>query len=403
MFFSRQSTESKLNRAIFLHKITAGYLHFIIYLIPLVVFIAILNYYILTRYKNLVPTLLENILPAIFTFILMLVLTPLCIKVARHFKIQVNHKDHKKHFAPTPLLGGLAVYVSFVIVALLHQPWSPQMQAIMLASSIIAVMGTIDDIRPLSSIVRLLGQLIAAGIVMNAGLKITFMPSTWWGEIGAVLFTLIWILGIVNATNFVDGVDGLAAGFTVIASVFFFLITLHLDQFAVVLVASLLIGAGLGFLVFNFKPAKIYLGDGGSTFMGFVLACLALYGEWSSWGPIIAIGIPVLILGVLIFDMIYITISRVKNGQVHNFKEWLDYRGYDHFHHRLINLGFKEEEAVIFIYAICIILGLSALVIEHARISFPVVVLLIQAILIFIAITLLMLVGREKTIHEKKP
>lgn len=402
MFSSRQSSESKLNQAIFFHKITAGHLHFLIYLIPLAAFIAILNYYILTRYQNLVPSLIQNILPAIFTFILMLVLTPLCIKIARHCKIQVHHKDHKKHYAPTPLLGGLAVYLSFVIVAFFYHPWTPQTQAIVIASSIIAVMGTMDDIRPLSSVIRLIGQVVASSIVMSAGLKVSFMPNTWWGEILAVILTLIWILGIVNATNFVDGVDGLAAGFTVIASAFFFLITLHLDQFAVVLVASLLIGAGCGFLVFNFKPAKIYLGDGGSTFMGFVLACLALYGEWSSWGPIIAIGIPVLILGVLIFDMIYITISRIKNGQVHNFREWLDYRGYDHFHHRLINLGFKEEEAVIFIYSVCIILGLSALVIEHARISFPVVVLLIQAILIFITITLLMLVGREKEPNGKK-
>ncbi len=399
---SHQSSESKINHSKFFHNITSGHLHFLIYLIPFAAFIAVLNHYILTRYKNLVPTLLENVLPAVFAFILMLVLTPLCIKIARRFQIQVKHQDHKKHYPPTPLLGGLAVYLSFVIIAFFYQPWTPQIQAIIIASSLIAIMGIIDDIRPLSSIFRLVGQVLASVIVMNAGLKITFMPNTWWGEVLAVVLTLIWILGIINATNFVDGVDGLAAGFTVIASAFFFLITLHLDQFAVVFVASLLIGSGLGFLVFNFKPAKIYLGDGGSTFMGFILACLALYGEWSSWGPIIAIGIPVLILGVLIFDMIYITISRIKNGQVRNFKQWLDYRGQDHFHHRLMNLGFKEEEAVIFIYAVCLILGLSALVIEHARMSFPVVVLLIQAVLIFITIILLMLVGREKIIDEKK-
>lgn len=276
------------------------------------------------------------------------------------------------------------------------------MTAIIIASSIIVVMGTIDDIWPLSSITRLLGQLLAAGIVMSVGVKVSFLPHTWWGDALSVLLTSIWILGIVNATNFADGADGLATGFTVIASIFFFLISLHLDQFSILLISSLLVGAGLGFLVFNFKPAKIYLGDGGSTFLGFMLACLSLYGGWSKWNPMIAAGIPIMILSVLIFDMIYITVSRIKNNHVHNFKEWLDYRGNDHFHHRLIHLGFKEDAAVVFIYSTSIMMGLNALVIEHSRTSFPVVVLVIQAIMIFINITILMLIGRRKYPNDLK-
>ncbi|VAX37873.1 Undecaprenyl-phosphate alpha-N-acetylglucosaminyl 1-phosphate transferase, partial [hydrothermal vent metagenome] len=239
------------------------------------------------------------------------------------------------------------------------------------------------------------GQVAASAIIMSTGLIVSFMPDTWWGQIIAVIITLIWILGIINATNFIDGIDGLATGFTIIAAIFFLIITLHLEQFYVALMAAILVGSCLGFLLFNFKPAKIYLGDGGSTFLGFMLASFALYGEWSFRGPVIALGIPVLILGVLIFDMIYITISRIRNGHVHNFHEWLDYTGKDHFHHRLMNLGFKEEHAVIFIYIIAIILGLSALIVEHARVSYPVVVLMVQAILIFVIISILMLMGRK--------
>lgn len=366
-----------------------------VYLLVLFVFTYLIREYVVTRYHHLVPSLIKYLIPAGFGFLLTVVLIPLCIRLAFKFKIVNRPEGPKAHLPPIPMLGGLGIFLAFLIVASLYQPWTVQMQAIIIGAAIIAALGTLDDIFKLSSVTRLIGQLAASGIVIASGLKVSFMPDVWWGELGAVLITIVWILGIVNATNFIDGADGLAAGYTVIASIFFFLITLHLGQIGVVLISSLMIGTGLGFLVFNFKPAKIYLGDGGSTFMGFVLACLALYGGWSSWGPIIAIGIPTLILGILIFDMIYITVSRIRNGHVRNVQQWLDYRGRDHFHHRLMNLGLKEEDAVLFIYSTSIILGLSALVIEHARFSFPVVVLMIQATLIFINITILMLTGRQ--------
>ena len=159
--------------------------------------------------------------------------------------------------------------------------------------------------------------------------------------------------------------------------------------------ASIFAGCCFGFLMFNYKPAKIYLGDGGSTLLGFLLASFALYGGWSENGIIVALGIPVLILGVLIFDMIYITLSRVKNGKVRTVREWLDYRDRDHFHHRLINIGLKEEDAVLFIFIICIILGLSALVLENTQFSYPAILLIIQGSLIFVVTSILMLVGRK--------
>jgi len=392
-----KSSDLKLKNVLFLYKTSSGYLPFFAYIIPLVGFIFLIKYYISTRYHHFVSYLYEYFLSFLFAFVLVLILIPLCIKIARHFNIQDSSGGAKKHLVATPLLGGIGIFSAFLIVALFYQPWTAQMTAIVIASGIIVVMGTIDDIKPLSSVIRLFGQLLAAGIVMSVGMKVSFFPPTWWGECLSVLLTSIWILGIVNATNFADGADGLATGFAVIAGIFFFLISLHLDQFGILLISSILIGAGLGFLVFNFKPAKIYLGDGGSTFLGFMLACLSLYGGWSRWNPMIAAGIPVMILSVLIFDMIYITISRIRNNHVHNFKEWLDYRGHDHYHHRLMHLGFKEDAAVIFIYSTSIVMGLSALVIANARNSFPVVVLVIQAIMIFINITILMLIGRKKS------
>lgn len=360
-----------------------------------IVLFLLLQRYVTTVYPYLISPLLQFSFPALCAFLVMMVATPLVMFLAKRFSVLDKLPEPEDRAHPVPLLGGAAIFVSFFLVMLLHYPWPPQTVSILVGGSIIFFLGTMDDIRPLSSTVRLVGQVAASFIVMSSGLVVSFLPNIPGGSLLEPLITLFWIIGIINAANFVDGVDGLAAGFAAIASVFFFLITLHLGQYHVSLLASVLVGCGVGFLVFNFKPAKIYLGDGGSTFLGFMLACFAIYGEWSGRGPIIALGIPALILGVLIFDMIYITISRIQNGQVRNFREWLDYRGKDHFHHRLMLIGFKEEEAVIFIYLTSIILGLSALVLENVRVSYPVILLMVQAALIFFVIIMLMLVGRE--------
>ena len=363
--------------------------------IILIGFIFFLRSYISSNYQHLVPHLFYFAIPTLLALLYSIILTYVFMFITSKFKIVDKPAGRKAHKNPIPLLGGLAIYLAFISVYFLYNHWSIQTKGILLGGTIILVIGTLDDIWPLSSTIRLFAQMSASFIVMSTGLIVSFMPDTILGNIIATVITLFWFLGIINATNFADGMDGLAAGFTIIASLFFLLITLHLNQFYVTLMATILIGSCLGFLFFNFKPAKIYLGDGGSTFLGFMLASFALYGEWSFRGPVIALGIPILILGVLIFDMIYITISRVRNGHVHNFREWLDYTGRDHFHHRLVNLGFGEKGAVVFIYIISIVLGLSALVLEHARTSYPVLILMVQAVLIFISISILMLVGRK--------
>jgi UDP-GlcNAc:undecaprenyl-phosphate GlcNAc-1-phosphate transferase len=395
---STSGKEGKKNLAmvLFCFQAITGRLHAVIYFIPGIIFIFLMRHYITTRYEHFISPLTQLLKPALFAFLIMLPVTPLVMKAARRFNILEEPRFPKQSKIPIPFLGGLAVFLAYVIVLYFYRPWTAEVKAILLGGGMLFVLGTLDDIRPCSSVLRIMVQLLASAVVIASGLTITFMPHTWWGHIIGVGLTVVWIVGITNATNFIDGVDGLASGFAAIAAGFFFLITVHLGQYDVALLASVIIGCGLGFLVFNVKPAKILLGDGGSTFLGFNLACIALYGGWSDWGIIIALGIPVLILGVLIFDMIYSTVSRIKNGSVRTFRQWLDYHGRDHFHHRLMNLGFKEEQAVIFIYLTSIILGLSALIIEHARVSFPVVVQLIQAALIFIVIILLMRVGRQE-------
>jgi UDP-GlcNAc:undecaprenyl-phosphate GlcNAc-1-phosphate transferase len=344
-------------------------------------------------YSHLWGTMIKFIGPFFFSAFAVVILTPLMIVVARRFNILDVPNERKIHTHPIPRLGGLAILLGFWIVALMNLPWTKEFTAILAGGTIIAVLGIVDDVRSLSSRIRLVGQLVASGIVIWAGLVVSFMPKTWWGQLIAIIITVIWILGIMNALNFADGLDGLASGITFIAAAFFFLIAIYLRQPSVAFGAALLAGSCLGFLFWNFKPAKIYLGDGGSTFLGFILACLALHGGWSDDGVIVALGIPTIILGVLVFDMIYITIARIKNGSVRTFQQWLDFTAKDHFHHRLMSLGFSEVMAVVFIYLVCLILGINVLVLEKIHNPLGVSILFIHALLVFVVIFMLMRVG----------
>jgi UDP-GlcNAc:undecaprenyl-phosphate GlcNAc-1-phosphate transferase len=164
--------------------------------------------------------------------------------------------------------------------------------------------------------------------------------------------------------------------------------------------SAALMGACAGFLRSNWHPAKVFLGDAGSTFIGFMLAALAVFGGWASEAthhPVVTVGTPILILGVPIFDMIYITLARIRRGDVKSIKQWFDYVGRDHFHHRLLYLGLGVKQAVYFICTVSMILGLSAWSIHYTRSRFVTLCLLSQSILIFLIIVFLMLRGRELT------
>jgi UDP-GlcNAc:undecaprenyl-phosphate GlcNAc-1-phosphate transferase len=373
----------------------------VVFSIASIFIFGILIKFIFLNYKHLVPKLSYFSVPFIFSFFGVVFLTPLMILISRKMNIMDYPSARKNQKEGVPLLGGVGIFVTFLCILYFFRPWTLELKGIIIGASLLFVVGTIDDIKPLSSLIRLLAQIVASLIVMSSGLMVSFVPNSEIGMVLGGLITLVWLIGITNALNFSDGADGLAAGIAVIASTFFFLITLHHQQYNVALLCIVLGGSGLGFLVYNFRPAKIYLGDGGSNFLGFLIASVALYGGWSDRGSITALGIPILILGVLIYDMCYITVSRIRNGLIHNVKEWLNFTGRDHFHHRLMHLGFKVEYAVAFIYGVCIILGLSALVLEDAESIFPVVVMLIQGALIFLNITLLMLVGRRLYLPKK--
>lgn len=284
--------------------------------------------------------------------------------------------DYRKtHKTPTPLLGGLAVYLGFLTALAVNTIFDRQTIAILVAGSGIMAISVCDDIHPLSAKLKLAVQIFATTLVIWAGVSIQIFPrhgvEHWISTlslIGNIMLTFLWIVGITNAMNFLDGMDGLATGLSAVIALFLCLVSFQTNQPQLGWFALAMLGACLGFLPYNFRPhnsALIFLGDAGSTFMGFTLACLGIRGDWSSESQLVSVFTPTLLFGVLIFDMIHTTIARIYTGKVRSFREWVDYVGRDHIHHRLQRLFQCRKKAVLFILAICGCLGISAVIMRH--------------------------------------
>lgn len=322
-------------------------------------------------------------------FLLTILLTPIIRKIALKFKILDYPNRRKPHLKPTPLLGGIAIYIAFASAILINFRFSVPLKGVALGATIILLMGFVDDIKPIPAEIKLVIETLAVLVLIRYGVIVTFLPNVLWGKIGEVIITLIWVIGITNALNFMDGLDGLATGLSSIAAGIFFIIAIQTNQTYLAYLTIALLGAALGFIPYNFHPAKIFLGDSGSNFLGFTLAALAVMGGWAENNPVVSFSVPILVLGILIFDMIYITIARIKQHKVTSFKTWLEYVGKDHFHHRLLNMGFSERQVAFFMYSIALCLGLGAIALRSAY-GNGAILLLIQATIIFLIVTILM-------------
>ena len=303
----------------------------------------------------------------------------------------LDEPDHRKiHGSPAPLLGGGGVFFAFVLGIIINGVYSVELIIILLASAMIFVVGIVDDIREIPASIKLLIQLLAAGLVISFGITVTVIPLGFGliSKVGNISLTIMWIVGITNAMNFLDGMDGAAAGMGAIISFFLGILAFLTDQPFFGWISLSMMGGCLGFLPYNFKMKKrasIFLGDAGSTFIGFVLATLAVYGHWweGDSNLIVSFASPLLIFWILIADMTYITAHRIFRGKVLNFREWIEYVGKDHLHHRLFFVLGDKRKAVFFIYAFAVTLGISAVVLRHAD-TLNAVLLLIQAVFIVI-------------------
>jgi UDP-GlcNAc:undecaprenyl-phosphate GlcNAc-1-phosphate transferase len=304
----------------------------------------------------------------------------------------------KQHGRPTPLLGGVAVYLAFAASLLANSILSRPLLALLLAGTGVMLVSLVDDLRPIRASVKL-GCLVAAtGLVIHAGVSLALFPTgTLWGQGLNVLLTILWVVGITSATNFFDGMDGLAAGLSALTAGFLGIIAVQTHQVVLGWVAAALLGSTLGFLPYNFRPgrrATIFLGDAGSNFLGFTLACLAVLGEWAE-SSLIDLAAPVLVFGVFTYDMIYITVDRVLSGRVTCVREWLEYVGRDHLHHRLAEVLGRPEYAVLFIFAMSGALGLGATVLLRQASLLSATLLIGQAVVILLMVTILERRGRR--------
>ena len=314
----------------------------------------------------------ETIWLVLLAFGLSASLTPAAAWLARRVGAIDTPGGRKIHQTPTPLLGGAAIYAGFIAVVLLKSSWTTELWGVALGASIVFALGFLEDTRGVPASIRLVFQIAAVAIVIRSGVVLSFLPPTWWGVSGEVLLTLLWIVGITNAFNFLDGLDGLAAGSAAINAFFLGGAAVVTGQPSLALLCFALLAAAIGFLPYNYKPyrrdasGEIFLGDSGSTFLGFTLACLAITGDWAEGSPKDLI-VPVLIMAVPIFDMVLITIMRVREGLVRNLTEWIVYTGRDHFHHRLLGLGMRKKETVAIIYLVNFCLGISASLLKGSR------------------------------------
>ena len=332
-------------------------------------------------------------------------LTPVLIRLACFLEVVDLPAGRKVHTEPTPLLGGVAIYTAFGISILANSILDGQVVAIMVGGTLLVIVGILDDVRGMPAGVRLLGQLLAAGVVMQSGVVLTLFPPSVAGTTANAALTLLWLLGITNAMNFFDGMDGLATGLAILTAGFMGIVAFQTQQPALGWLCVALVGACLGFLPYNLRwrrPASIFLGDAGSPFLGFTLAAVAVKGEWAE-NNVMDVAAPILIFWVYIFDMVHITVARIATGKVHSFREWIDYTGRDHLHHRLAALLGSRRLAVLLIFLLTSVMGLGAVALKNARLV-DVVVLLAQATLVVVVVTLLEFQGnrRAREVRDKE-
>ncbi len=325
-------------------------------------------------------------------------LTPLMVHLGHRWGLVDVPNARKIHREATPRVGGLALYMGFLCALWLGSGLQGNgLEVILTAASLLLVVGLIDDAGELSAWLRLAAQVVGAGLVVSTGTVLTLFPPGPLGQTANVLITLLWIVGITNAFNFFDGMDGLATGLAILLALFMGLVAFQAQQPVLGLVALAVVGAGLGFLPYNLRfngQALIFLGDNGSTFLGFLLACMAVKGYWADNNPIVAFSNPLLIFGVLIYDMVHITVERVATGKVRSLSDWIHYVGKDHLHHRLERVLGSRLASIGMIFGLTICLGLAAMVLRKAD-TVEAILLLTQASLIVIMLTILEHAGRR--------
>ncbi len=306
----------------------------------------------------------RDVLTLLVAFAGTVALVPPVRQLARRTGMLDTPAARKLHLDPTPLLGGLAMYVMVVLVVLVvldRQVWD-QVWAILTGGTLLLIVGVIDDVISLPARFKLFIVIPAAALVLVLAEIRTVSPAnllvaadSWGSNALGLALSMLWIVGITAAFSILDHMDGLCAGIAAIAAAFFYGLAAAAGQLWVTVLAAALVGGAGGFLVWNFKPAKIFMGDGGAMFLGFMVAALAVKVDMQAYPPTNTWMVPVLVLTVPILDTSLVTLSRVRRGVPP-----MQTPGKDHLAHRLANLGLGQCRAVLSLYAVAIAAGALA-------------------------------------------
>ncbi len=341
-------------------------------------------------------TVIKMIAAFLMSGILSFILTPVAKRVAHRIgAIDVPKDERRMHKEPIPRLGGLAVFFAFLVSVILLVPMDLELQGVLLGSVVIVVLGVIDDSVSLPAIVKLFVQIAAALIVVLHGVRIDVLSNVNVFSDNAYLslgvwsipVTVIWIVAITNAVNLIDGLDGLSVGVCTIASLSLLVISAIVSEFTIVVIMAGLAGACIGFLPYNINPAKIFVGDTGATFLGFILATMSIQGMFKTYA-ILSFAAPFLVLGLPIFDTVFAICRRLLHGQSPMHAD----RG--HIHHRLIDVGFNQKQTVMILYLISGILGISAVLLTSSG--------AVRALLFVVAVLIAAIIGVRIYAHVVK-
>ncbi len=318
-----------------------------------------------------------------------LLITPGVILLAAKTGAMDAPDARKVHKKPIPRIGGIGIYAAFMVAMLsvlsfvdVTAEVKTEIIGLMVGGSLIVLVGVIDDYKNLPAKVKLVGQIIAAAVLVIAfDVRIDFITDPFgdyiYTEWLAVPLTIFWIVGLTNTVNLIDGLDGLAAGVATIAAVTIMMVALQQSIMLVAVLTAALAGAAFGFLYYNFNPARIFMGDSGSMFLGFMLAGISVIGAVKS-AATIALIVPILALGLPILDTTFAIVRRYRGG-VPIFKP-----DKGHLHHRLLDLGFTQRQAVLLMYVISALLGLSAVALTEVSNQLAIIIVCVVVVAVLL-------------------
>ena len=298
--------------------------------------------------------------PLLVAFVVAAAVTPAAIKIAPKIGAMDIPKDERRmHKKPMPRFGGIAIYLGIMVALAVFALKDKGITSVMTGCTLIYMLGLIDDLKDLKPLVKLCGQIVCATVVYIMGVRIEFITNYFgpgnmaFGDVACFIITVLWLIAITNAVNLIDGLDGLAAGIAAISALCIGYVAYIHGQYVPTLAMMAIAGGALGFLPYNFNPAKIFMGDSGSELLGFSIAAVSILGTVKS-ATIVVVIIPALVLGLPIFDTVMAIFRRLAKHQS------IGTADKDHLHHRIMKAGFGQKRAVMILYCISGIMGIVA-------------------------------------------